>query len=326
MPTARSGHHGNISYVFEDAGFNTSPNDTSFKGFGGRARLTTFDAARQAERVYNFGRETAEIIGQNFEGGWEVTMEGLTEPPWWLAAAFGQPTSSNVSGALYDYSYDLANDNDPTSLRLYLPTDGFGEYEYIPGAVLSDLTVSQADDGSPEVVINGFYAEEPQRSSSLSPSVPAFGESSYSNRDAELLVDGDSVGVPQNTELSLATGARPIQGFGSDAVLDWVTGLWEPDVSWTKVIATDQTVDPLNRFKTGSQVNVSLDYDNGLTGEDAYTVNFDLTGSYPDEWSESGRNNPEENLEEQVNELAEGLTASVTTDAGSSGNPPGITL
>jgi len=263
MGTSRSGHHGNLSYVFEDAGYNTSPNDTTFKNFGGSARLTTFDASDQASRIMNAGRDTYEFVAQNFEGGFEVTTTGFTQPPWWLAGVFGQPTSTNVSGSLYDYTYALGNGNDPVPLRIYLPTDGFDNYEYLPGCVIVDMSVSQSDDASPEITLSGFYADEPQRNNALSPSPPSFQESSMSNRDAELVVDSDTVGAVQDSTLDIGTGARGIRGFGTGTV------------------------------------------------------------SYPDEWSESGRNNPEENLLEQVNELGKDVTVLLSTDVGG-GNPPGV--
>jgi hypothetical protein len=326
MTTSRSGHHGSVAYVFENNGYDSSPNDTTFKVFGGSTRLTTFDAAQQAARVFNADRTTAEIISQNFDGGWEITCDGFAEPPWWLAGILGQPTSTNISGSLYDYDYDLDNNNDPVPLRFYLPTDGFNDYAVIPGAVIVDAQINQTDDASPEVTLNGFYASEPSTESSLSPAVPDFGETSFSNRDAELLVDTDSVGAPQDTTVEIATGARDIRGFGSGDVIDFVPGTWEPSVTWSKIIATDQTVDPLSRFQGGSQVNVSLDWDNGLTGGDEYSIDVDATGSFPNEWSESGRNNPEENLVEEISEMCKDVDVTVTTDAGSSGNPPGITL
>lgn len=324
-PQARSGHHGNFTYVFEDAGYDSSPGDSTFKNFGSNQRLTTFEAGRQAQRIFNADNRAVEIIRQNFDGGWEVTAN-INTPPWWLAGLFGQPTSTSVTGALYTYDYNLANGNDPVSLRLYLPTDGFSEYDYLPGAVIANVTVDQTQDSSPDVTISGFYAREPQSASTLSPSPPALSESTYSNRDAELLVDTASIGQPQNTTMEITQNPTQIRGFGTENVLDFVQGSWEPSCTWDKILATDQNLDPLTRFSNANQVNVSLDYDNGLTGEDEYSVEFDLIDAFPDSFNESGRNDPEEVLTRELQEMGEDATVTVTTDAGSSGNPPGITL
>jgi len=94
MVDVRAGHHGDVGYVFEDAGYDTEPNDTDVKVFGSNATMDTFEASYQAVRVYNASRTAAEIIEQNFDGGWGVTFE-LSEPPWWLAGVFGQPSATN---------------------------------------------------------------------------------------------------------------------------------------------------------------------------------------------------------------------------------------
>ena len=325
MPEARAGHHGNFTFVFENNGYDTDPSDETFKNFGSNQRLTTFEAGRQAQRIYNADNRAVEIIRQNFEGGWEVTAN-INTPPWWLAGLFGQPTSTNVSGDLYTYDYDLDNNNDPVSLRIYTPTDGFNDYDFLPGCVVGSVTVDQTQDSSPDVTISGFYGREPPSASSLSPTPPSLSESTYSNRDAELLVDGSSIGQPQNTTLEITQNPTQIRGFGTENVLDFVPGSWEPSCTWDKILATDQNLDPLQRFRDASQVNVSLDYDNGLTGEDEYSIEFDLIDAFPDSFNESGRNDPEEVLTRELQEMGEDATVTVTTDAGTSGNPPGITL
>jgi hypothetical protein len=325
MPASRAGHHGGLVYVFEDNGYNQSPTDETFKNFGSNSTLSTFEAGRQAERIFNTDRKAADIIRQNFDGGWEVTCN-LGPAPWWLAGIFGQPASTEVTAPLYTYDYSLANDNDPVSLRLYLPTDGFNEYEVLSGAVIASVSIDQTNDASPDLTISGFYAEEPSSESTLDPVPPALSERTYSNRHAELLVDGTSVGAPQNTTVELAANNRPVQGFGSENVLDFMEGVWEPTVTWDKILATDQSVDPLARHQDSNQVTVSLDYDNGQTSSDEYTVNVDVTGAFPDTFSESGRNDPEADLTRELQEMGEDATVSVTTDAGDTGNPPGITL
>lgn len=325
MPDSRAGHHGDVVYTFEDAGFDTSPNDTTFKNFGSNATLDTYEGSHEAVRVFNADRKAAEIIRQNFDGAWSVTCD-LGPPPWWLAAIFGQPTSTNVTGALYDYDYDLANGNDPVSLRLYMPTDGFNNYEYLPGAVIASVTVDQSVDGSPELSITGAYAREPQRASTLSVTPPSLSESTYSNRDAEVTVDGTTVGRAQNTNVSLEANTDLVGEIGSEFAVDYSPKTFAPDVTHDKIRWVGQSVDPLDRFKQANQVAVVLKYDNGLTGEDEYSVDWTVSDSFPNQWSETGRNDPEADLMEELQEMGEDATVQVTTDAGSSGNPPGITL
>lgn len=319
-PQSRAGYHGNVAYCFEDGGFDSAPTDSTFKGFGGNATLDTFDGSHQAVRVFNADRKAAEIIEQTFDGSWSITTEGFTEPPWWLAALYGQPTTDNPAGSQYTHTYDLSNGNDPVSLRLYMPTDGFNEYEYIGGAVVASISVDQSSDGSPEITINGAYASEPERASDLDPTVPDFAESSFSNRDAEVIADGDTIGKAQSTTVSLESNTELIGEIGSENAVDFTPRTWAPSVDVEKIVSVGQTVDPLQRWKDATQVALELVYDNGQTGDDMYTVDFNVSGSFPNEWSESGRNDPEADLTEELSEMAEDATVEVTTDTAT---PPG---
>ena len=321
---SRAGHHGNFTYVFEDNGYDTAPSDTSFKNFGSNQRLNTFEAGRQAQRIYNADNRAVEIVRQNFDGGWEVTCD-INPPPWWLASLFGQPISTQVTGSLYTYDYDLDNNNDQTSLRIYLPTDGFNEYDFLPGAVVGQVSIDQSDDGTPDCTISGFYARDPESATTLDPSPPPLSESTFEHRDAELLVDGSSLGPMQDTTVEITQNPIQISGW-SEYVVDWVQGQWEPSCTWSKIQSTGQNLDALQRFRDANQVNVSLDYDNGLTGEDEYALNFDVADAFPDVFNEGGRNNPDEVLTHELQELGQDATVSITTDSGDSGNPPGITL
>lgn len=320
MTGARGGQHADVCYVFEDNGFNTSPTDTTFKTFGGNATPDTFEGSHNAVRVFNADRKAAEIIEQTFDGSWSVTTEGFTEPPWWLAALYGQPTSTNVAGNLYEHSYDIDNGNDPVSLRLYMPTDGFASYKYIGGAVIASVSVDQSSDGSPEISISGAYAQEPQTASSLSPTVPDFAETSFSNRDAEAKIAGTTIGKAQNTTVNIEANTELIGEIGSENAVDFIPKAWEPDVTFDKILSTTQSVDPLSKFTTGAQASVELIYDNGETGDSQYVVDLNAEGALPSDWSESGRNDSEANLVEELQNMAEDLSVTVTEDIAS---PPG---
>ena len=326
MGVSRRGHHGDLVYVFEDQGFNSSPNDTTFKTFGSDLVMDTFEGGHQAERKYNASREAAEIIAQNFEGGWGASFN-LNTPPWWLAAIFGQPSATSIAGSIYDFDYDLANGNDPVTLRGYAPTDGFANYEMIPGMTIVSCTIDQDDESSPDVSLAGGYAAEPTNQNSPAVSIPSFDETTYSNRDAEVTVDGTTMAKSQNTSLSLETGTELPSEIGADGPVDFVPGAFTPSISYEKIVATDESVDLLQRFRDENQVTVVLKYDNGLTGDDEYSIDFNVTNSFPNDWSESGRNDPEAFLTEELQDMAESANVTVTTAShDGSGNPPGITL
>ena len=321
MTQSRGGHHGDVAYVFEDAGFDTEPTDTEFKNFGGNATLDTFDGSHNAVRVFNADRKAAEVIEQTFDGSWSVTISGLTEPPWWLAALFGQPTTTNISGSLYEHVYGIETSNEPISLRLYAPTEGFSDYVAIPGAAVASVTVDQDADGSPDVTIDGAYAREPFTESSLSPEAPAFSQSSFTNRDAELQSNGDTVAKAQSASVSLAGNTDMIGEIGSENAVDFVPRAWEPSTDWEKIIATDQTVDPRQTFEDGGTYTTSLRYDNGETSDGEYSVEWAVSGALPNDWSESGRNDPDADLVESLSELAADATITMRSD---DATPPGV--
>jgi len=313
MGDARGGHHGDVVYKFEDNGFDNAPNDSTFKVFGSDATLDTFEGSRQAVRVFNADRYAAEIVEQVFDGAWSVTFD-LSEPPWWLQAVYGSPTSTEITTGLYEYTYNLQSGGDPQTLRLYLPTEGFTDYEYIPGAAVASVTVDQSQGDSPEVTVSGAYAREPQRDNTETISVPEFSTDTFSNRDSDINVGGDRVAKSQTQNIELQTGTEMVGEIGSDQLVDFIPKAFEPSVTFDKVITTTQTVDPLDRFKGETSVNVVETFTNGESGTDEYTVKFDLSGSFPDGWNESGRNDPEATLTEELSEIALDAEARITID------------
>jgi hypothetical protein len=319
----RAGHHGDVVYKIEDAGFNTDPNDTDFKEIGGNVTLDTYDADHQPERIINDERFASEIVESQFDGAWAVSTEGFTDPPWWFEAVFGTPTSTNVSGSLYDYDYSLTDGNDPRSLRLYLPTDGFSEYEMLGGCIITSVSVDQSNEGPPEISINGAYAQEPQSNTSLSPSVDAFSESSFVNRDAEIQHDSTTVGKAQSATLSIETNTELIYEIGSESACDFSPKAFNPSLTFDKIVDTGQTKDLLNIFQTFNSVTAELTYDNGLTDDDSYIVGFDVSGAVPGSWTESGRNDPSADLVEEVDMMGEDVTLTITTSVGG-GTVPGL--
>lgn len=325
MTNVRAGHHGDLVYKFEDDGFDTDPTDSSYKVFGSNVTADTLEGGHNAARVFNADRYAANIISQLFDGAWSVSFD-LSEPPWWLAGIFGQPTSANISGSLYDYTYDLTQATDPIPLRLYAPTDGFSNDVVYPGAVIASATIDQTPDGSPEVSLTGAYAREPFDDNSLSISIPSLGESTLTNRHAEVTAGGTTVGRAQNTNLSLEANTELINEIGSENAVDFVPRTFAPAVTFDKITWVGESVDVVQRFRDEDRADVVLKYDNGLTGGDEYSLDWTVTDPFPNDWSESGRNDPEADLMQELQHMGEIADVVVTTDAGSSGNPPGITL
>lgn len=327
MPDTRGGFHGDIAYVFEDAGFDTAPNDTTFKAFGGNATMDTFEGARQAQREYNASRRAAEIIRNNFDGGWGVSFDLGATPPWWLAAAYGQPSTTGVdtdsdgTNEQYEHLYSLDNGNDPVPLRLYAPTDGYSNYYVVPGCWLVSATLDQSEDGTAEVSLTGGFARDPFEDNTLSPAAPNFSQTTFENRDAEARVDGTTVGRSQSTSLSLETGTEGKSEIGTDQMVDFTPGAFEPSLSYDKIRWLGEAVDMHQRFVNATEVSNVLRWDNGQTGAAKYVVEATTLGSYPDSWSETGRNDPDADLIEELQDMARDAEVLVVSD---DATPPGV--
>lgn len=317
-PDTRSGHHGDVGYGFEPS-FDTDPSSPTIKAFGGNATLDTFEGSHEAVRVFNAGRTAADIVEQVFDGAWSVTHE-ITEPLWYLAGILGQPATDNPAGNQYVHTYDLANDNDPVSLRLYLPTDGFSDYKVIPGAAVASIDIDQSHPNNPEVTVSGAYAREPFKDNTLSPSIPSFSEASYTNRDGQVQVDGDTVGRAQNTTVNLEANTEMIGEIGSDQQVDFAPRAFNPEWTHDKILWLNQTVDNFDRFINANQVAGKLIFDNGETGDAQYRTEITVQDSFPNSWSESGRNDPDADLTEELQEMGQDATVAITTDTAT---PPG---
>jgi hypothetical protein len=322
MPDTRKGLHGDICYVFEDAGFDSDPTDTTFKGTGGNATMDTFEGGRQAAREYNASRTAAEIIRNNFDGGWGISFELGAFAPWWFAAIYGQPDTQNPVGNQYEHTYSIRDGTDPVPLRFYAPTDGFNQYYVVPGCWLVSASIDQSEDGTPEVSLTGGFARDPFESSSLNPVVPDFPDAkgTFENRDAEAIIGGDTLGRSQSASISLETGAEGKSEIGTDKMVDFSPGAFEPSMTLDHIRWVGENVDLHQAFVDASQVTTEHHWDNGETGDALYAVELSMTGSYPDQWSESGRNDPDADLIEELQYMGEDATVLVVSD---DATPPG---
>ena len=310
MGNARSGQHADVLYDTEPS-FDTAPSSPDPIPFGSNVTMDTYEGSHEAVRIFNADRRAADIIEQVFDGAWSITGE-LSEPPWWLNTVLGAPDSAEVVAPTYDHTYGLDNGGDPTSIRLYGPTEGFAEYEEIPGCVVATFSIDQSVPGNPEFTLSGAYAREPEVNSSLSLSVPDLSQRTFNNRKASLEVGGDSVGLVQSASLTVETGTEIIDELGTGNGVDFSPKVLAPSVDYEKIVSTDQTLDPQSRFTGREQVDIVLGWDNGQTGADEYRVEFTIGAAFPDSWSESGRNDPEADLTEDLTEQAEDVSAVVT--------------
>jgi hypothetical protein len=309
---ARAGHHADVLYDHEPS-FDSAPSSPSPKVFGSNVTMDTFEGSHEAVRIFNAERDAADIIEQIFDGAWSVTGE-LSEPPWWLGTVWGSPVSTEITSPTYEHDYSLDSGGDPRSIRIYAPTEGFSNYEYLPGCVASTLTIDQSVPGNPEFTLSGAYAREPQDDNTVDLTVPDLSERTFNNRKASLTVGGDTVGIVQNATLTVETNTDLINELGTGHAVDFSPKVFAPSIDYEKIVATDQTVDLLSRFKGRTQVGVDFQYDNGEPSGEQYEVQFALSQVFPSDWSETGRNDPEADLMEDLSEMAQSATAKIIND------------
>jgi hypothetical protein len=315
----RAGHHANVLYDFEPS-FDTAPSSPDPLVFGGNVTMDTFEGSHEAVRIFNADRKAANIIEQIFDGAWSITGELAPEPPWWLSTVLGSPNSTNVAGSLYDHEYGLGVGGDPDSLRLYQPTEGFSEYKELPGCVVATLTIDQSVPGNAEFTLSGAYAREPEENTTLTIDVDDFSDRTFNNRLAELTVGGDTQGLVQSASVTIETGTEIINELGTGHGVDFSPKVLAPSVDFEKIIDTSQTTDTTNlydRFTSKNQVDVVLSYDNGESGDAQYRLEFTVGASFPDSWSRTGVNDPEADLSDDLNEMAEDFDAVITVDESS---------
>ena len=312
--SAKSGNHGDVVYRFEDNGFKEPEADTEFKVFGGNATLDTYEGSHEAVRVFNADRYAAEVVEQVFDGAWSVSGQLGAEPPWWFQAVWGSPTVTEVDGDLHEFEYALDSGGDPETLKLYLPTEGFGQYEVLHGCTVASVTIDQSHPNNPEFTVTGAYAAEPERDDTESIGIPSFTKSTFTNRMADLEVGGTRVAKAQGQQIEIQTGTELIGEIGSGDMVDFVPRGFEPSVTHDKIVAEGQDVDMLDRFKSAESVTLRQVFDNGGGGEDEYRVELAVSGGFPNSWSESGRNDPDADLMEELQEMGETASAKIIVD------------
>jgi hypothetical protein len=81
-----------------------------------------------------------------------------------------------------------------------------------------------------------------------------------------------------------------------------------------------ETVDFHQRFIDQNQRTVEINWDNGETGNDKRAVEVNLNTSFPNQWTESNRNDPDADLLEELTEMGQDASVLLVNNVSS---PPG---
>lgn len=316
-----------LHYLWEDAGFRQSPDDSTHKTFGAEPRLQTAEGSNNAVEVMQPGSKTAaDIIEQLFDGAWAVQFTYTN--PWWLRSVFGPPSTSGT-----DTSGDGTNDQwthtytvgEPSSFQIIEGYLGAGEDRVLEGCVTSEVSVDLSVNQNAQVTIRGAYASEQiDDTGNAKSSQKATDYRAMTFAQAEVHEGGDvKSDVIQSAELTLSPNTTLIPGLGSRFPVDYSDKELTTQLNLQKYkegdtanaqamyggsLATSETVE--------NTVTMNAILDNGETGTSINKADVELSGTFPDSYGESGATDPTSDLEESLNHpvMTPKVTATNTTE------------
>lgn len=303
-----------VYFKHEDAGFNSSPNDSTNKAFGANATLDQAEGSNNAVEVMEPATKTpVDIIEQAFEGRWSVTFDYTN--PWWLSFLFGAPTTTDESDGSYTHTYSDANQ--ALSQRIVTGYETAGEARVLTGCVAASATVSPSVGGTAQVSMQGAYAEEKPLGAAPDAQPGLNGLQPMTFAEASLSRDGTTLGYVQNASLEIPTNIRLIREFGSRISIDYAQHQMVPTINWSKITPADSPTDELEEMYGGtdgvsedvdSSGPVTLALSNGKSpGSGINSVDFNLTGAFADTVGQEQLGNPNETIQDSINNLTTGI-------------------
>jgi hypothetical protein len=331
----------------DDDAFNQAPgdpSDTTDKTFGANVTADAFDRSQNPERIYKpFSRAADTILEAQFDGSWGT--DHVLSNTWWLQFIFGAPTVEGTS-APYTHTYELGNGNCPKTAHLIQEThhdSGEVTQTVYTGCFVSSIDVDVSTEDTVSVTLDGTYTDEeyyedaansPYGEVGTQPDIQYrpmhFGNSLFKfDRDDDgtaetlALVQDASISLEGNVEGERELGTRLI------AVPSFLQ--FEPDISYTHLVDANIQEDEQTSSAYGSTASTTiqetmndandlaaeLEFDAG-TGTDN-KLTFETTGAFPDSYSRDNVGSPEDALEDDVDRLAQDVTAIVESDQQ---NPP----
>jgi len=315
--TPTAGHQTTLSYVHEDAGFNSSPDDTDNKPFGYDATLSTFDGSHNAVRVFDpNSREAARVVEQEFAGSF--TVDFTLANPWFFQAIFGEPSTSG-SGP-YTHTYGDGTGGAPTSLRLFQGDANSGFERVLGGCIVSSVDISFDVPGEITVSLSGAYADEPTTDISVT-SQPTVQREPLMTHHATLDRDGTTLSLTQSLSLSIATNDALIYDLGNRRAVAHNPKQYTYDLDYTRII--EDTTDIERFYGNDTTLQDSIDNtaaititaDNQKSGSAQNKVEWQLADVFPTDHSRSGVGDPAAVIEDQLAEIAPTVTVVAENDA-----------
>lgn len=321
-PSIQTGAHSTLVFYWEDAGFKADPSDTTPKPFGKDSRLSTFDGSRNAVELFDPNdREVAEWIEQQFDGSW--TAEFTFGNPWWNRAVIDTPSTSGVdsdgdgTNEYYEHTFD---GQAPSSIQIVTGNTKSGEDWLLRGAVVANATISIEVPGQVTVSLDGAYASLEETSPSTQESQASRSAEAFTFADAQLSIGGTTQRLIQSMTLTIANNTDPVYELGSEEAVDFSPKARMLTVDHVQT-RDDSSDDAINRFLGGSNTlsapstdAMTIRLDNGKTGSEKQTFQYDLPGALPNEFSVNNTGDPDSDIENSVTNRPVGVSATAEND------------
>lgn len=323
MP-APTGAHTTLHYLWEDAGFASSPNDTDNKPFGGNATLSQMEGSNNVIDIFQpNNRQIEQLIAQHFDGAFTVDFE--VSNPWWLRALFGEPTTVDNTDGTYTHTWDGKN---PTPMRItagYEPpaTDSGGEdRRVLEGCVVSSATVDTSVEDTGSVSLTGAYANENySRNTALDPQ-PDLQYRVLTFAQAALSLEGTTLSLVQDASVEIENNVDLLRELGTRVAVDYSPKAMVPSVDYTRIRVENSEQDSLYGSQGASTVQehvaeegpLQFAFDNGGLGGEDNQMQLDLSGSKLDSLGNENLGNPQEDLQESINRKLRDLSAEATNN------------
>lgn len=303
--TPTAGHQTTLSFLHEDAGFNSAPNDSTHKPFGYGATADTLELSNNPiELLEPNDRRTADIIEREFSGSWSISFD-LTNP-YWAQAIYGPPSTSG-SGP-YTHTYGVGTGGQPTSMRIFKGDENVGFERVLGGCIINDASVEYEVPGTITVTLNGAYADEPDSSITVTDQ-PAVQRDPATTHETELTRDGTTLGLVQSASLDITTNDALIYELGSRTATAHNPKRIEFDLSVNRIKAdtsdrnrgygNDTTITD----SVDNQVPIVITSDNGESGSAYNFFEWQLDDVFPSDFSETGIGDPETDIENELSEV-----------------------
>jgi len=303
---ATAGHQALLSYDWED-GFRNAPASADKKPFGLDATLSTEEGSNNAVRLFEPGDpEAIQIIEQNFDGSW--TAEFTLSNPWFLRGVIDEASSSGTAPTTHTFD---GFPGDP--MRLYHGNESAGNYYVLEGAVIQSATFTFNIPGTVDVSLEGAYAFKNADDPSFTQ--PTINERALSYHDSRLSRDGSDLSFVQSLTVTVNLNVDMIPELGERFAVDYSPKQRNTTVDYARIVQDDS--DQQRAYggattlqdKVENQVPMEVEASNGKTGSDRNLVRLEFTGAFPDSVSRSGIGDGSADLEDELNEMIEGVSA-----------------